>query len=249
VSNSVLAGIFFFIAAFMTFRGLYFLGFASPTVSLLDASNWLNLVTPLLLAVLPVVGTTAFLLMCSERIRRQWEMAAATDYLTALPNRRTIMGTGEARFNAARRAATPFAVAVLDIDHFKSINDRFGHAVGDQALKHVAKVLTVACRGPNMVGRHGGEEFVALLEGATVAEARLAGERLRRAIEDEAFVAKLKNGGQTLALTVSVGVATLGAKDGLFEDLLGRADQALYAAKENGRNRVEASAPEALPSA
>lgn len=224
----------FMIAGFMVARAAYFGAMARPGLTVLDPSHWINTATPLVLAALPVVGTTAFLLMCSERIRRQWELAAATDYLTGLPNRRTIMGTGEARFNAARRSGAGFAVAVLDIDHFKAVNDRFGHDTGDAALQHIAGILTRECRGPNMAGRQGGEEFVALFEDASGSQASLAAERLRRAVEAAEFLAD----GAPVKLSVSIGVGVIGAQDAQFADLLRRADQALLAAKACGRNRV-----------
>jgi diguanylate cyclase (GGDEF)-like protein len=234
ISNAVLAGILFFVAAFMLARAAYFVGYGAAWQTVMDYNHWINTVTPMMLAVLPIIGTTAFLLMCSERVRRQWELAAATDYLTALPNRRTIMGTGEARFNAARRSGTSFAVAVLDIDHFKAVNDRFGHDTGDAVLRRIAEILTRECRGPNMVGRQGGEEFVALFEDASEAQAGLAAERLRRAVEAADFLAD----GAPVKLSVSIGLGVIGAQDAQFADLLRRADQALFAAKAGGRNRV-----------
>lgn len=235
ISHRVLAAIFVFVIVFMVLRIGYFVVYPDAAASFVDGKSWMNIVTPLLVAVPPVIGTTAFLMMCSERIRRQWEVAAATDYLTGLPNRRTITGTGEARFNAAKRSGSNFAVAIIDIDHFKSINDRYGHDTGDIALKHVAAILEHHCRGPNMVGRQGGEEFVALLEVNTAAEATAAAERLRQAIE----AAPLKLNNAELKITASIGVGVIAAEDRVLDDLLRRADQALYAAKAGGRNRVE----------
>jgi diguanylate cyclase (GGDEF)-like protein len=173
--------------------------------------------------------------MCSERIRHQWQRAAATDYLTELPNRRTITGSGEAGFQQARRLQTGFAVAVIDIDHFKRINDGYGHDAGDIALKHVARLLAEHCRGPHMVGRQGGEEFVAVLAVANAQEALTAAERLRHAVA----AAPVHISGQPVHLTISIGVAVLSATDLSYDHLLRRADQAVYAAKAAGRNRVE----------
>ncbi len=235
VSRQVLAAIFIAIGVFMLMRIGYFIAYPHAAASFVDGASWVNVVTPLLVAVPPVIGTTAFLMMCSERIRRQWELAAATDYLTGLPNRRTITGTGEARFNAAKRTGSNFAVAIIDIDHFKSINDRYGHDTGDIALKHVAAILEQNCRGPNMVGRQGGEEFVALLEVNTPAEATAAAERLRQAIES----ATMRLNNSEIRITASIGVGVIAAEDRVLDDLLRRADQALYAAKAGGRNRVE----------
>lgn len=234
-SSRVLTALFMLVGVCVYLRGVFSLFFPDAVPGLLESGIWLVMGTSLTVAMLPVIGTTTFLVMCSERVSRQWEQAAATDYLTGLPNRRTITATGEGRFNSARRRNDCFALAMIDIDHFKSINDRFGHEAGDLALKHVAVVLEQHCRGPNMLGRQGGEEFVALLEVANAGEARAAGERLRRALEAQPFVLH----GESLPLTVSVGVAVITAADSRFDDLLNRADAALYAAKSNGRNRVE----------
>ncbi len=237
-SRTVLTGIFVVVAGFVTFRGIYFLLLSGPTPDLLTAGASITLLTTLLVTSLPVIGTTAFLVMCSERLRHQWEHAAATDYLTNLPNRRSIIGTGEARFNAARRNGTQFAVAVIDIDHFKSINDRFGHDVGDLALKHIAGLLEHHCRGPHMVGRQGGEEFVALFEDANADAARAVAERVRVAIENT----PLQYRDDRLTITVSIGVGVIASTDRNFDVVLSRADHALYAAKNGGRNRVEMAA-------
>jgi diguanylate cyclase (GGDEF)-like protein len=234
ISRSVLAGLMLVDALFMTLRALTYLFSANDPDSILDTSSAVNVLTPLVMAVLPVIGTTAFLMMCSERIRRQWEMAAATDYLTGLPNRRSITATGEARFNSAQRTNAGFAVAVVDIDHFKAINDRYGHDGGDRALKHVAAILEQQCRGPSMVGRQGGEEFVVLIEGAGATEAQAAAERLRMAVG----LSPLQIEEAAVRITVSVGVSVLGKDDLAYDRLLQRADRALYAAKAEGRDRV-----------
>ncbi len=238
VSRAVLTGIFVIVGGFVTFRGVYFLFLTGPTPDLLTSGAWITLSTTLLVTSLPVIGTTAFLVMCSERLRRQWEHAAATDYLTSLPNRRSIIGTGEARFNTARRNGAQFAVAVIDIDHFKSINDRFGHEVGDLALKHIAALLEHHCRGPHMVGRQGGEEFVALFEDANAEAALAVAERVRAAIES----APMQHKDESMIITVSIGVGVIAPTDRNFDVVLRRADHALYAAKSGGRNRVEMAA-------
>jgi diguanylate cyclase (GGDEF)-like protein len=241
VSRFALIGTMLLTAIFMAWRGIYFVVYMQGVESILQAGNWLNTLTPLSAAVLPVIGTTAFLVLCSERLRAEWQRAATTDFLTNLPNRRTISDTGIARFNAAQRAGTGFAAAVVDIDHFKSVNDRFGHDVGDLALQHVAAVLAHNCRGPNMVGRQGGEEFVALLEASSVDEALVATERMRAAVE--AAPLQLQGEGAPvsppLQITVSIGIGQIAPGDRSFDDVLRRADKALYVAKENGRNRVE----------
>lgn len=233
-SRLVLASLIAVVACFWLIRAFYFI---LLPVELMDKQDGMNMITPLILAILPVIGTTAFLLMASERIRWQWKSAAATDYLTDLPNRRTIVSHGEARFNATRRMGGAFAIAIIDIDHFKAINDKFGHDVGDEALKHIATILNEACRGPSMVGRYGGEEFVALLDDADAYDALAAGERLRSAIADNPL--NLPNSAlPTLIITASIGVSVIKSDDNGLNDLLRRADVALYEAKSMGRNRV-----------
>ncbi|MGL4573679.1 MAG: GGDEF domain-containing protein [Burkholderiaceae bacterium] len=233
-SRTILMTIFLAAGGFLLFRGVYYVLHPGIAATSMDGNHWLTVISPLGLLLLPIVGTTAFLALCIERIRAQWEHAAATDYLTGLPNRRTITATGQARFNTARRTGRGFAVAVIDLDHFKSINDRFGHEVGDLALKHVAGVLEHTCRGPHMAGRQGGEEFVALFEDVDAAGAHTAAERIRHAIEAAPFSA----GSAPLTITASIGVGVIAPQDKVFDDVLRRADQAVYAAKQAGRNRV-----------
>jgi diguanylate cyclase (GGDEF)-like protein len=239
-SRRVMAALFTVVSAFVLFRAGYFVAVGvNPAFSVHWNGAWMNLATPLVVATLPVIGTTAFLLLCSERIRRQWERAASTDYLTGLPNRRTLVETGERRFASARvaggLAASGFALGVVDIDHFKRINDEHGHEIGDVALKHVAALLQSACRGAELPARQGGEEFVVLFEDLNAQSAQAAGERLRQAVAQSPFMA----GDLVLPLTVSIGLAVLQEADANFDSMLRRADEALYAAKAAGRNRVE----------
>jgi len=205
MSRRVLSWIFIVVVLFMLIRIAYFNFVDDPAQSLLDSTNWMNIVTPMIAAIMPVIGTTAFLLLCSDRIRRQWEIAASTDYLTGLANRRTIASLGAQQFDRAHRQNAGLAVAIIDIDHFKSINDRFGHDVGDAALKHVAARIEAACRPPDVPGRQGGEEFVALFACSDHEQARGAAERLRRAVQSAPFATD----DTTLTITVSVGVANL----------------------------------------
>jgi len=234
-SRSVLAFIFLLLGLFMLFRVLYFLFNPIQANTMLDSASWMNIVTPLVVAILPVIGTTAYLLMCSDRIRRQWEMAASTDYLTGLANRRTVALAGERAFHSAQRHGKALSVALIDVDHFKGVNDRYGHDSGDLALKHIAGMLQKASRKEDLLGRHGGEEFVVLLDQTEREQSIQAAERLRLGVGDH--VMKIEN--HVIPMTVSIGLATLESGDENFNDLLRRADQALYAAKANGRNRVE----------
>ncbi|KRB28767.1 diguanylate cyclase [Acidovorax sp. Root70] len=239
-SRRVMASLFALVAVFLVLRAAYLAARgASPSFDVTGEGAWINIASPMVTALLPVVGTTAFLLMCSESVGRQWQLAASTDYLTGLPNRRTLVTVGERRFGEATRLpGQTLALAVIDIDHFKSINDTHGHEVGDVALRHVAEHLRAACRGADLAARHGGEEFVVLWDGLDIDAAVTAAERLRALVAREV----LHVDGKTVSMTVSMGVAAVGARDSSFHDVLRRADEALYAAKAGGRNRVESAA-------
>lgn len=169
---------------------------------------------------------------------RQLKDLAARDYLTGLYNRRHFFERGDYLVNEARALGLPVSVAILDIDHFKELNDRHGHDVGDKALAAVAKTLNQsASRGFNLIARVGGEEFAILFPGAGLAEAARLCEVIRETIAREPLVLE----GQELPLTVSLGVTEI-AREDAFDTCLGLADGALYAAKQGGRNRVCTSA-------
>lgn len=210
--------------------------FSPPGAStLLQLRDGINAISLLLIATVPVIGTTAFVLMCLERIRGQWQRAASMDYLTGIANRRTVAQAGERALHSARRRGHGLAIGLLDVDHFKRINDNHGHAVGDLALKHLATRLELACRKSDLPGRLGGEEFVLLWDQTDALQAMAAAARVQADLRDHPLMVD----GRPLVLTVSIGVALLGPEDLHFDDLLRRADHALYAAKANGRNRVQ----------
>lgn len=173
------------------------------------------------------------LLMASERVRAEFEELATFDGLTGALNRRVLQLAGEQELLRWQRYGEPFAVLLLDIDHFKSINDRHGHQMGDQVLQQVVQAVRTPLRKTDLLGRYGGEEFVILLP-VTDAETALAlGERVRAAVQDMPLVQP--GGART---TTSVGVSCVRAGDESFDALILRADQALYRAKTAGRNRV-----------
>jgi diguanylate cyclase (GGDEF)-like protein len=173
----------------------------------------------------------------NDRLLHQLAGEARTDPLTGLLNRRGFDERAEVEVAHARRDEAPLALATFDLDHFKQVNDRHGHEVGDRVLAQVGAVLVESAREIDVVARIGGEEFVVLLPGATVAGAVEFTERIRRAIAD-------KDDGLP-SIQVSAGVA---ASSGPTEigSLLQRADGALYAAKRAGRNRTNVDAPIAL---
>ena len=164
---------------------------------------------------------------------------ASTDYLTGLPNRRYLTARMEQELSRVKREPTATLVVLMfDLDFFKSVNDRFGHAIGDEVLKHFANVLREEMRKVDLVGRIGGEEFVALLCGASMADAGVFAERVRTRLVTE----PLQIGDLAIIVTVSIGVAAMRADDHDVATSLSRADAALYHAKQSGRNRVSISA-------
>jgi len=186
-------------------------------------------------ALLPLMASYGFLLLCTERMRSELERSATIDFLTGILNRGAIEDAGARAFARARRRGSPNAVVVIDIDHFKRLNDAFGHAIGDQALRLAVDRLRGSLRSDDTLGRLGGEEFLVLLEDSDDEKAMQAAERMRRALCDTPL--KLDSGEQRV--TISQGVAILNAEDENFSDLLRRADRALYVAKGAGRNRTE----------
>jgi diguanylate cyclase (GGDEF)-like protein len=160
---------------------------------------------------------------------------AGTDALTGLANRRRGMAEADQGALAAARDGTPFALVLFDIDHFKSVNDRFGHPVGDAVLMRVAEIARSAMRGGDLVARIGGEEFLCVLRGADLTAARACAARLRAAI------ARGSAAGGVPAVTVSVGYAGWRRGDSALA-LFARADAALYDAKNAGRDCIRKAA-------
>ncbi|NPU15618.1 GGDEF domain-containing protein [Bradyrhizobium sp. 83012] len=187
--------------------------------------------------VLYAVGTVFVIFMLvSERIVSAHKRAATTDPLTGLLNRRGFAESCAQLIAREARERRPVSVLIFDIDHFKSINDRFGHAEGDEVLKLFANVVVNNLRLTDISGRIGGEEFAALLP-CSIDEAMVAAERVREAFAAAGVVCEDK----PVDTTVSIGVAG-GAAGTDLDVLLAAADTALYKAKRTGRNRVEASA-------
>ncbi len=164
---------------------------------------------------------------------------ALTDPMTGCKNRRYLMEVAAHEFVRMRRQERPLSVMMVDIDHFKRINDTYGHAVGDQAIRTLAGILVGNVRAGDLVGRIGGEEFAVVLPETTLAPAVTLAEKLRTTVAAQAVAAELKDmGGTGLSMTVSIGVSEIDPADPDFMTILKRADQALYNAKQTGRNRV-----------
>ena len=161
---------------------------------------------------------------------------AVTDQLTGLHNRRYMIGQLEALVQRAQRGGAPVAALLIDIDHFKKINDSFGHDVGDEVLREFAVRLATNVRAIDLPCRYGGEEFVIIMPDTSATDAGRIAERIRRYISGSPF--RVAGGSELLTVTISIGVAaTLGEGDHA-EALLKRADEAVYEAKAAGRNRV-----------
>lgn len=176
------------------------------------------------------------------------ERETVTDPLTGTFNRRYLERRMEEELARARRQALPLALLIVDIDHFKRINDSFGHQVGDFVIAEVARVILEAVRTSDVAARYGGEEFVIVASGTAPQMAAALGERLRGRIESREIV--MPDGSEPLErirVTASIGVASLGPKNDDARSLLAEADRALYRAKALGRNRVVAAGAESGP--
>jgi len=204
------------------------------------ASGWIAVFA--LEIMLYVIGTAFIvLLITKERIVRIHKAAALTDAMTGLFNRRGFIEAAHQLIARQAKRGEPVSVLMFDLDHFKSINDSYGHAVGDDALRLFASTASSTMRANDVLARFGGEEFVAILPG-TITEAVIAAERVRLAFEATA----LQVGDRRLGATVSIGAAC-GEPGADIEELIGDADAALYRAKLNGRNRVEQASDDKGP--
>jgi two-component system, cell cycle response regulator len=186
------------------------------------------------------VGGHAFKLKRLDALERNYHQAVLTqatvDQLTGLNNRATVLGYLEKHFELARRYKRPLSVVLCDLDHFKQINDTFGHPAGDQVLQRFGALLIGRLRGSDQAGRIGGEEFLVVLPETQSHEARNVAEDLRKSIQAESLTS---SDGRELKVTCSLGVAQIHDGDSDGGALLARADVALYRAKGAGRNRVE----------
>jgi two-component system cell cycle response regulator len=174
----------------------------------------------------------------TERLRDNVQMSiemAITDALTGLYNRRYMESHVGTLVEQAASRGKPLTVLVLDIDYFKSINDTHGHDAGDDVLREFAIRIRKSIRGIDLACRYGGEEFVVVMPETDLAVATMVAERLRRRIASEPF--PIQQGARTVEVTISIGIAALGGQDNAAS-VLKRADQALYRAKRDGRNRV-----------
>jgi two-component system cell cycle response regulator len=175
----------------------------------------------------------------TERLRDNVQLSiemAITDALTGLHNRRYMENHLATLVEQAASRAKPLTVLVLDIDYFKAINDSHGHDAGDDVLREFAVRIKKSIRGIDLACRYGGEEFVIVMPETDMAVATMVAERLRRRIATEPF--PIQQGARTITVTISIGIAALASSSDGAAQILKRADQALYRAKRDGRNRV-----------
>lgn len=198
-------------------------------------SNPAHAVAGLVAYLLMIVNSVGFLLLCKQKADEQMAQLATTDFLTGLVNRRAFFEQAETARMLSLRLHKPIALLMLDIDHFKQLNDRFGHAAGDEALVAFAATARAILREHDIMGRLGGEEFALALPGTDMAGALLAAERLRRAVNAAPV---LFSCGAQHGMTVSIGAVVIEPNETLTA-ALARADHGLYAAKSGGRDRVE----------
>lgn len=174
--------------------------------------------------------------IANARVHEQVEWEAGTDALTGLGNRRQFDRRLELEMRRMARYGTPVTLAIIDIDHFKAVNDRLGHPAGDAVLRQLGARLASQFRDVDFVARYGGEEFAVILVEADGETGLMVADRMREAIGATPF--QLPDGGE-IAVTVSVGVAGAPRCGATGAEIISRADQALYAAKQGGRNRAQ----------
>ena len=174
------------------------------------------------------------LMLRQLNIRRRLLWLAQIDSLTGLKNRSTLFDEGVLLFEQTKSGQQNLSVILVDVDHFKQVNDQYGHSIGDQVLQRIAKLGKEVMRSRDILARLGGEEFVALLPSANLTEAKAIAVRLKDKVAQEPF----STGDKSFQVTVSIGVVEY--KNGMadLDELIKHADQSMYLAKENGRNQV-----------
>ena len=194
------------------------------------------LVAGLIAAILAPLMTYSFIRLSQQlaEAQEQLRILATVDDLTQAFNRRHLLTLAQLEWERAERYQRELSLAILDIDHFKHINDSYGHQLGDRVLRQISQLCQSELRGSDLLGRYGGEEFLLLLPETGMQEAVIVAERIRQSIEDHEF----HTPSGSARVTASFGVATLSSKAPDIDALLLCADEALYKAKSGGRNKV-----------
>jgi diguanylate cyclase (GGDEF)-like protein len=231
-----------FAAVGFAFRAVRALLNPDSVASEMIRDSALNVGSALAYIVLTLAFHATLMALVAARLTAQLRHRSRHDGLTGLLDRRAIDEALQAQIQRSRRTGETFSVLMLDLDHFKAINDRFGHAVGDHALKHVAGLLREVLREVDSLGRIGGEEFLAMMPGAALDAAGPVAERVRERLAASPMMLD----SIPVPLSASIGMAQWSAPDEDASHLVGRADSALYAAKALGRDRVVAAGTEQL---
>jgi diguanylate cyclase (GGDEF)-like protein len=219
-------------AAILLFRGGYALTADAFTQGLLTRGP-VHDISFLAIFLTTVIGALYFTLIVGEEMTGELRRLATLDSLTEIYNRHTFDELAKKELARASRSGAALSLLAIDIDHFKQVNDKYGHAVGDIALKAATGAISSELRQQDLFGRYGGEEFCVLLPDTDGEKVLTVAERIRKRVE----ITEVSAGSEQLAVTISVGAATLApGKD--FNNLMLEADLALYCAKEEGRNRV-----------
>ena len=229
----IASSLYLLMAVLMLFRAAYA---AQVVGDKFDTfATWpVNAYTFMLGAVSQFFISSLFVLMLSYKLTQNLESIATIDGLTNVLNRRGLEDASIKMQDMCKRINLSMAVLLIDIDHFKKVNDKYGHLVGDDALRHLAKVVAGVLRSSDAFGRYGGEEFCAFLPNTTESDATSLAERIRVAVE----ASTLRLGNVTIKITISIGVADSVRAGYDFKGLVAAADSALYGAKNGGRNQV-----------
>lgn len=219
----------------MVLRTLFMLG-ASEWDTQFNVPTQVQVATYFAILGVLLLNSMGYVLMQMEHAVGQQHELASHDRLTGLYNRLALMELMDHHLALARRRSSPLALLMLDIDHFKVVNDQHGHLVGDEVLRQVAQRAQARLRGADLLARFGGEEFLALLPATTVEGAQAVAEGIRRAVGDQPMVVN----GVSIPVTISIGVHAAIPAEGptAAEAMIDLSDQALYDAKHQGRNRV-----------
>ena len=235
-----------FAAGFYIFLGLALISRSILTLKFshldgLYTPDWIQSVFFLTFIIFSIAMTFVYVILNEERLQQKLKIAqanlekmATTDFLTGIYNNRYFFETGTKEIQRAKRFNNPLAVIMIDIDHFKYFNDTFGHAAGDRVLTEIAQICKKNLRNIDILARLGGEEFAVILPSTTAVNAETVAENLRVAIA----AAKLEFVSEKIKITASFGIGELTSEDKHIENILERADAALYEAKRTGRNRV-----------
>ncbi len=218
-------------------RSIYFCTLSPVPTDIMLASGWNIMLLCLGAAIMPALSMAA-VLMLHESLQTEAENAANRDFMTGALSRKHLFTTGQQHIMHAAASHQPLTLLLIDLDHFKVINDTFGHAAGDEVLRAFAELVRGHLRGRDALGRLGGEEFAILLPDASVEAAWQVAERLRAQAQQHLVSSSFGN----CRYSISIGVAGWHGGES-FDQLCRRADQALYQAKNKGRNRVEVSSP------